>query len=209
MKIEYGSGTATNTPAIKVTFGWSSDGAGTISSTNTIAAFTLNANGSSGSAQNTIFSSGTGWFVFSLFEASNTTKLFISVERTRDATGVEQDEIFFWARGNNGSVIKSAVLPFTGAIPTSSTSTAAPYDGACLIPTGLASYASNFGVGTQRPIKGGFCMDSMNFYWGNSTDFPSALASYTLSVYGSNHTYLSQTVLDGAMSTSRLIQRYE
>lgn len=216
MRVDFGSGSGAQTqPAFKFQFGWGTDGAGTINSTNKTSTYTLAANFNNASGVNCYFSSGPGWFVFNMWDpASNQSYNFVfSVERTRDTNGAEEDQIAFWLLcGNNMSAI--GVLPRTGTVPTINTTNADKTAGSCQILSTYAQYdGSNFGVGTFRPIKGGFLMDSINLLFGNSTHFASGFANYSINMYGASHNYLScgttTRTTDPCPASNRMLFRYE
>jgi hypothetical protein len=213
IRADFGSGASSaGLPAIKFSFGWGTDGAGNINSTNKItgsSSSTVSAASASTTAMQSNFSVGPGWVAINIFDAvSGTSFMKISIERTRDKNGSEQNEIAYWCYGSNNGF--QGVLPQTGVIPTQITVNA--QYGVCTIDSSVAQYdGSNYGVGTYRPIKGGFCMDSANLFFGNSTHFSAPQMQYIFNVYGSNHTYIagSNASQPSAISGVRVLMRYE
>jgi hypothetical protein len=205
-KIEFGSGTATNTPAIWITVGWGSDGAGTLTG-NTSTRSQLQPASSSSTPVNSNFGIGTGYMVLGLWTDSAAGSIFIilSIERTRTPAGAEQDEVFVY--GGSGNPVINQTVPRTGTVSTNTTTTGAGWR---VVPVATATYGANKGIGTLAPQKGGWLMESLNIFQVNDTDFPTNQQQHTLTAYGAVHTYITGGVSGTlALSASRVLLRYE
>jgi hypothetical protein len=203
VKIEFGSASSAVIPSIRVTIGWSTDGAGTINSANKTSAVQASPSNQTTTGNPCNFSANGEQMCIGLFQhTSFASDITLSIERTRDNAGAKEDQLFWIlfsnVTGNQG------VLPKTGAIPTSPTLT-----GNILVPTsGTAPYAGNFGVGTIRPMKGGYLNDSGNLFFGDTTNFSAGQMTYTFQVYGETRTYISFN-RTGNPTSARMLLRYD
>lgn len=206
VKIEYGSGAAAANPSIWLTLGWSSDGAGSINSTNACARTQI-ATGGTSVASECNFGVGTGYISVCLWgNTGSTDYLIFSIERTRNTLGAVQDEVFVYGGGSGGAVSINQVIPRTGNVPASVTTAG---HGWRTIPVAAATYLGNKAVGTLAPQKGSWLMESLNLLAGNSTDFLQQ-TQFTMTVYGGTHTYIVvgiSTTL--GLGSTRLLIRYE
>ncbi len=203
-KIEYGAGAAVNTPATWLTVGWGSNGSGTITgnaSTRTLVASTA----SSASTFFCNFAVATNYAVISMF--SNSNYFFFSIERTRTIAGAEEDQLFLWFKNSSATPLVNQVIPRVGVVQASVVTQAF---GVRSLSVTNATYGSDIGVSTIAPQKGGWLMEAMNFFGGDSTNFPTSQALYSFTVYGALRTYIahgSAGGLDG--SAIRILSRYE
>lgn len=207
-KIEFGSGTAANTPAIWITIGWGSDGAGTLTG-NLSTRSQIQPSTSSATPIDCNFSSGTGHLVLGLWVGSGGTgpTLVLSIERTRSPSGTIEDQVFVYGGGNT-SVNTNQVVPRTGTVPTQDTTSGAGWRALSVT---AATYGGDKGVGTLAPQKGGWLMEAMNLFIGNSTDFATSQTQYTFTIYGASHTYISVSTANtiGVGGSNRLLIRYD
>lgn len=205
-KIEFGSGAATNTPAIWLTVGWGSDGAGTITG-NTSGRIQFQPGSNSATPINSNFGVGTGYFCLGMWTDSGSSNYMIaSLERTRDANGDVQDEVFLYGGGTGAAIVANLVVPRVGTVPTNDTTGGAGWR---ICSATAATYGGNKGVGVLAPQKGGFLMEAMNIYQVNNTDFGSNQVQYTMSVYGATHTYITGGLSSTLGLAGRLLLRYE
>lgn len=205
-KIEFGSGSAAATPGIWLTVGWGSDGAGAITG-NASTRTQLQPASSSATPIDSNFASGTGYLCFGLWIASSGTgpSVIISIERTRDLSGAVEDQVFIYA-GANTSVSINHVIPRSGSIPTQDTTAGAGWR---VVSSVAATYGGNKGIGTLAPQKGGWLMESMNLFNGNTTDFATGQMQYSITVYGGSHTYISSGATGNLTTGGRPLLRYE
>jgi hypothetical protein len=140
-KIEYGSGGTATTPAIWITVGTGSDGAGGITGIKW-ARTQLTPTGPAASAAFAI-SVDTNRFTFGLHYLSGTasTGLFVGLERSKSAAGADNADGALYVGGLTNGTTNIAFLPFAGSIPASETA------GTCLIPvSGTTSAGADVGT---------------------------------------------------------------
>lgn len=116
VKLEYGSGSAVNNPAIWVTIGTGSDGAGNL--TGIRLSRTQISGGGTTSPMTCYMSGSLERMAVSMFTSSGSTySQTIIIERTHDAVGGNTSDglTVLWAFGSTKA---SQYLPFTGTIPT-------------------------------------------------------------------------------------------
>lgn len=209
MKIEYGSAGVATTPGIWVTIGWGSNGTGTLTG-NLSTRFQFGIVGSSATPTGCNFAVGTGYVCIGMWVAAAAVNddFVLSIERTRDTAGAVQDEVFIWGRNTMAGQAPNQVIPRTGTIGTASTLYG---DGWRVCTSVFATYAGNKGISTLSPHKGGFLMESLNMFAGNSTDFATSQIQYTFTAYGAVHTYISHNHITAGIpvANQRLLLRYE
>lgn len=185
MRVEFGAAAAAaNSPALKVTIGQSTDGAGNI--TNVLfgpVIVTSALNGTNGSNSYGSADTNRGHIMLFCRNAATETWLF-SVERTKDAnTGADTGEglLVSWTDTNPGTLtawVNTAFGPqpsaerWCVAISNNSTST----------------FGSNTGIGFPLHFKGYLQPLALGVIVVNKGDYLAA-AQPVISVYGTNHTY--------------------
>jgi hypothetical protein len=139
MKIEYGSGSVAGTPAIWLTVGTTTDGAGTIS-TIKFARTQISANSTTATATAAFaLAAGTNRCCWTM-NYTGANWWMVSLERTKDSAGVDNAEGVLFAMGGVVTNAQIAYLPYTGTVPAAETGTA-------LIPTsGTTLAGANVGV---------------------------------------------------------------
>ena len=210
IKLSFGSGSAVNNPSIWFQFGWGSDGAGNLTgNTNTEIQSTVADHNATGFNCN--YAAGTGWLSFGLYLATASNGQIINVERVRDTNGAITDDIHcFNANGASGSAIKiNQTVRYTGTHSTNNTT------GLSAIGNGwrhsLAAhtpYASNTGLGTLAPQLGGYYPELMGVFLGDATNYNTAQALFSFTVYGASHQYIVN-LDNNILSTYRILTRYE
>jgi hypothetical protein len=186
IKVEYGSGSSSTTePAIYMTFGTGSDGAGTI--TNVLLSQRVFRPGTAvTTASNSYGSADTNRIQFSLF-ADSTRQLIGSVERTKDATGADTGDgilvTYCDGTGSAGAIRETQYLVRAGGSQPSSDV------GASFIISNhaVSAFSSDVGVGLLNYFKG-ISFIGLGIVVVNSSDFASA-ATFTISLYGNTVTY--------------------
>lgn len=213
-KVEYGSGQLnTLTPGMWFTVGWSSNGSGTINSTNMSVRQTLNGyNTGSATLINCNFSGFKGWFVGTMFSGNATFGFCFSVERTRTNAGIEQDELFVWGKNANTSLANVSyindVVPRTGL----SVSRNASDSGHRIITTAaLGLWNSDKGISMIAPLKGSYLMESLNILGANPTNYTTTQTIESIETYGVVRDYLlnSQPLFIQTSPSDKLLQRWE
>lgn len=205
VKIEVGSSVGSATlPAVWLTFGWGSNGAGTITG-NTISRTQLSTSTVS-SAVHSNFWASNGEFFLGLFtgNTSSARTIVANVERTRTVAGVPTDEIFVWASSANGFL--NHTLPRTGIVPVGGASEQTAQRN---IPAAQTVYASNYGLSTIAPVRGAALMEANNIFGADSTNFTAGQSQHTLTVFGVTRTYILNTLNGLWASNYRLLSRYD
>jgi hypothetical protein len=203
VRLAYGDTVTPTQAMLKVVAGWGEDGAGNLTGNLSVtSSMTL-----ASTSEFSNLSVGSGYVCLFLASVSSS-GAFVSIERTRTVTGAEQDELFVFITvpsGTNAKVYQ--VVPRTGTIPTNIAT--AGY-GVRMMSAASAAYNSNVGVGDVAPQKGGWLMQAMNFFPGDTTNFTAAQQIYTFNVYGALHTYIlngnNNSVITGS---TRVLMRYE
>lgn len=192
IKIGFGSGAATQNPSLWVGVGWGTNGSGTLTGTNTLAYTQFAAAGTTASptTYDCNLAAGTGWLAICMWCINY--PLLLSVERVRDTNGAETDDIFVYAARYNTNTVFNTVVRYSGTAGANiSTSPGSNGSGWLHQINGNGSYASNFGVGSLAPQLGGFLPFCLNLLSGNTTNFNSAQATFTITAYGATHTYIN------------------
>jgi hypothetical protein len=210
LKLEYGSGGATNTPAIWLTIGTGSDGAGTI--TGTLFARTQNpATTSNTSTPNKCFgSASTNRITVAMFLDVASLPIWFAIERTKDSTGADTSVGLILAFGPSGGVnTKSVVLPFGATAPTPETGLQ------CILSTNNpTAYTGDQGIGLMIPMLGVAVQPGLNVLVTMANDF-AAFAQPTFTLYSATHTWqhmganINSLARGGQDSNTRLMLRYE
>lgn len=185
LKMEFGSGSAANTPQITITFGTGSNGTGTLTGAMGGSSMQCSAGTSSVLATHCFGSADTSRFQLMLFTSASFVNLVvISVERTKDSTGADTSAGLLTTWGNNGGPVFTAYYIRTGgAQPTTET-------GINLVMSNLTSsaFSSDIGVGFPIHFRGIAQQAGLGVIAVNSGDFV-AEAQFSLSVYGATRTY--------------------
>lgn len=207
MKIEYGSNASNaNQPRIRVTFGWGSNGSGTLTGT-TSTAITPQVN-TTGSAtlRNCNLAAGNNWAVIVMFADASSHAFFFSVERTKDPSLADQNEILIV--GSDVTSYRCQVISNSQAYPQESLGNA----NAILPSSSNSVQGGQVGLGMQFGVRAGFTNPSMNLLGVNSGQLGSAQSQITVPTYGSNHNYIinptNSYILFGGLS-QQLMTRFE
>ena len=204
MRIEVGRGNNGHDPAVFITVGFSTDGAGNINSTRKTPTYILTQQSSEGTATTAyqcFFSGSTNRFSMMLWDdptEPHVNDLFFSIERYKDTNGndVSGGVIIYFRNGQDTNITYGSYATAGCACiildATASMQRTVPWIAAYPGAYGGYSTMTNGGtVGTTVPIPCG--PDPRNptigplIYLG--TDF-TAYTTQTISVYGSNHTYM-------------------
>lgn len=208
LKIEVGSGGAALRPAIWVTVGWGSDGAGTITG-NASTRIQFPAGGNLATLQDSNLWGNTGALCFSIFTISGTYNIALNLERVRNVDGSKKDEIFIWGFGGNPSTSTSLshVIPITGVIPTSGLGNSGQKN----ITAAMANYGADIGLSTISPVKGAAQMEATNIFGADTTNFSTTQTIHDLTVLGESRKYILNASNAGwAGGTSyRLLTRFD
>jgi len=192
MKIEYGSGDATNDPAVWITLGTGSNGSGTL--TGTLSTRRIYGGVADTARANNYFSSGdTNRFCMAwgsdAAATSATRFLYVGIERLKNADGTDANTgSFVMGIGGDATdgAFRAQVAPFSGSVPPQQ-------QNGPVYPQDTTTVSMIFGGTTYTlPIYpfGFFPLNPiMNFCGYLNPDFTREVA-VTLSVYGANHTYL-------------------
>jgi hypothetical protein len=210
IKIEYGTGANNQRFAYWLTIGKGSNGSGTL--TDTIKArFTIGANSAQNPPNDSFAAGASSWFTMALF-ANTSGAVWLSIERTKDATGADTGDGILLAYGGGTSAHVSHYCAYTGVSPTAETglqyilSTVSP-----------STFGADTGIAIMIPMKGVAQQPGLNVGAIIAADF-GAGATISFTIYGASHTYQRMdgiTTLKGnsggtlAGTGDRLILRYE
>jgi hypothetical protein len=188
MRIDYGSGSGANIPAVWITLGTGSNGTGTITGPG-MAIIQFGANTSNNAtATNSYGSASTNRFcVGMLTSGSNIGWFCVGVERTKDSNGLDTGD---------GLIVLGSLSSGGGAAGHSqfvnllSVSQPAAETGWCYVLSGNnpSTFNSNVGVSLVIPFAGSALQPGMNFAVTRSSDFAGG-ATFSLTVYGNARTY--------------------
>ncbi len=200
MKIEYGSaGGSAQYPALRISFGNSTDGAGTLAGNVSILAI-VQCSGVSATTSQSFCAGGNNWFTLSMWQGFGAADAMqVSVERTRDINGAETAEGLHFVA--SGSQTKSQYfLPANGGGVCNPAVSAATNWFCCMPYSGDGSYGGRIGVFPIFPFKqvpdypG---LGALAYFSGNI----SIGSTISVALYGStNHVYMAC----GAISTSSI-----
>lgn len=188
MRVDYGSGSAATTPAIWLTIGTGTDGAGNPTGPGLPAKQYSGNTGSTG-AVNCWGSADTNRFVILMFAASTNVGWFaVGVERTKDSNG--QDTTDGLIVIGNGSATAGGVMDQSQMVDLVNVlqPTADPGVNYVLARQNPSTFSSNIGVSLIIPFKGVALQPGTNFAVVRLSDF-SAGAQFNLTVYGAVRTY--------------------
>jgi hypothetical protein len=211
-KIQYGCGGTVTFPALLITIGHASDGAGAL--TGEVTTDLLIASGNTSTTAYTSWITGdTGWFSMGLWSGggSNLTHVFC-LERLKDTAGADTDagvQAIYMAGPSSGGKQSQSMLPKTGAVY-------GPYFIQSAMPgSGSGGYGANVGVFPVFPnlgYAGNPCLGCLLYF---TADIPRGTA-ISVPMYGTNHTYIavgdlgpSTTSLNGNSTSHSLMIRYE
>ncbi len=188
MRLDYGSGSATNTPGIWITIGTGSNGSGTITG------LLFNGGGSATpqvmtgindtTACNSYSAAGSNWVAVMLFVRSAGNDLLIfNVERSKDAsTGADTGAGFLIGYGD--TTTGYGVCGYLISTPGSQPSIERPQ----LFLSNSSAFGSNVGIGLIGYFNGVLQPFGLTVIGANSADF-SAESPVTMTLYGSAHTF--------------------
>lgn len=213
-KLEYGSGAAAATPALWITFGSGSDGAGTLSGTLSTRMSLPSGSSYTTNNQTSYFSGDTGRFVMGLWMqgtgVATTTATLVAFERSVDGVGAPTgDAVLFVAVHGTGTLKQVAWNTTTG--PTTAVETSL---GAMGPSVGSGSSGSQVSVYPIFHTQGSFFNPGLNVMAYFNADIP-AISTLSITLYGVVHTFvtLGAVVVSIGMSraatTTSLMMRYE
>lgn len=206
MKIEYGSGAAAGRPGMWLTFGTSSNGSGTLTGQTSSRQVIASQSTSTTVNQVCVAAGGTGWFSCGMFGAATLTFGF-TVERVKTNTGGESTVGFVYHLFNtaSGSALTQFILA-TGTSPGVITNVYTATASGTKVVGATVGIIQFFPVTVQLSYAAGITLVGLN-----SGDI-GANTTYTLSRYGTTHTYYvlaSAAFNDQAATTWALCLRYE
>jgi hypothetical protein len=187
IKVEYGSGGGATTPALWVTVGTSTNGAGTVNNSIISTRKQLDATTTSATSLQLLCSGGTGWFTLVVVNpaTSSSFSVLFTVDRTKDVTGADTADGVCTICSSAATGYQYHLLPFGGAaLPTAVTTP--PY----IFPSvgGLSIFGLD--VGMSPPILFiGKVVYGTSLMAYTSADLQGMVA-VVASVLGANHTYL-------------------
>lgn len=213
VKFEFGSGAAATTPSVWITVGTTHDGLGNLG--NVLLARVQNASAAAGTGGNHIGSADTNrcCFCFCTTGGSTNVQGWFSIERSKDASGVDSAAGAIVAYGHHTLRAVSAYLPFTGLVPPTEVGIH------CLLSyRSPSAFDGDVGVAAMIPMGTAPKQPGLNIIVVRASDFIDN-ASPVITIYGANHVYAhcgpnvntirakSGATLDDA--TARLCLRYE
>lgn len=220
-RIDYGSGTATNTPAIWLTVGTGSDGAGTITNTGgTVYGPTqTQATGSTAGTAYAGYYSGLnattrGRLMIAMFQgtaitSSSTYPFFLMIERSKDNTGADTGAGAIIMLLNTTPTASWAFFKAGVAQPTIETKIGA------LFPVANVTMISGSTVGISSPVSFNPApqQSGITFLVGYATDY-TAYDSWTFPLYGTTYTWLvmkfpAATFVGTAATNCVIIMHYD
>ena len=209
----------TTIPGIILQVGQGSNNAGTLTGTQSTAG-TFGCNSSSGTSYNCFVSSDGGHVSVAMFVGNTNTAWAFYIERVKDDTGVETSAginivIFGSSSGSSPvAVVTQQYLPVTGAAYPATPMTSPM----CALPSsGAASYGSNVGLFPIYPNLGYAANPDLGALVYFTGDISSAGAIITVSLYGTNHNFVTlgattpagALALNGNTTAHSLAMRYE
>lgn len=213
VRIDYGSGSATNNPRMWLTWGTGTDGAGNMNP-GSLETFTIGRAGSDTTVRTAYFSGGTGrgCFFTGLNVAASVGCFGFGVERTKDAAGADTGDglLLIYGEGVPSTATTWRQQYYQLGIGSQGTETTLgalmPTVGSGVTGGDTAIYPLWFG-------KGPFLPYGMNFFAFFSADI-TAMVTISLTVYGGGHTYLPlpsilNGIISGGVTGSSLLMRYE
>jgi hypothetical protein len=195
IKVEYGTGGATDRPSLWITVGTGTNGAGTLSGN--VGTRRQNAQNSSKTASTTLplYASGAMTstdarvtLAFSVDTAANGNAGMFHVERTLDSSGSPTSDgfcTFMWgtAAGSPGS--QWQMIPNTGSVPSANTTTCPALDVGAT--GGNEVFGGNTAMCPMLGILGKISEHSLLVY--RDADL-GALGSATVTIHGASHTFM-------------------
>lgn len=186
MRVDYGSGSAINTPSFWITLGTGSDGAGNIT-TVTFGPAQVQASTNGANACDSYGSADTNRLQLLMFVRSGANDLLIfSIERSKDSTGADTADGLMLAYNNvsNGVQTMQYVVRAGGGQPTGESGLSIVLSNI----SGTTGFGSNVGVALGQWFKGFAQQPGLGIIAVNSADYV-AEAPITMSVYGTSHTF--------------------
>ena len=207
VKIEYGSGSATNNVAINVTVGRVSDGAGTLVG-DVSATFAIKCSNTSTTAYDCYVSGASDRIGFAMFSHA-TYLLSLYIERTKSSAGANTSD------GVNivGTVANSNYQQYFAKKGLGNPLTVATPGICCLVPySGTAVNGSDIGLFPIFPLIGYADNPDLGACVYFTADIAAA-TSISLTILGSSHTYITVAgaigTINGNTSAKSLAVRYE
>lgn len=196
LKLEYGSAASTTYPAIWLTMGTGTNGSGTLTG-QLSTRFQIKVNYSSATTmQSCCFAGAADWFACCLFfdYSQYQYPILFAIERIRDSSGANTDNGVSIHAACYSNQFYSQVLPPSGAIWTLNSTTDTPGWAMQLPPDGTQTTlsGSTTGICLVHPFKQYHLNPVIGLigYYSYTPDI-SAYSTFTVSRYGTNHTYFS------------------
>jgi hypothetical protein len=206
MRLDFGSSASANTPGIWITVGQGSDSAGNITSVrynggasaNPVIASSSNA---TGTTNNSYGSADTGRVQIALcVDGTIGHGLTFSLERTRDATGALTGDglIFMGIDPNIGTGVCHGriIVLSSGAQPPVEKGLAY-----CLSNNSPSAFGSDVGIAIPIPFKGVAQPPGLGYTLSRAADYV-AEAQYTVTIYGTSHTYQHLNIMQASNANS-------
>jgi len=207
VKIEFGSGPASALrPGVWVTFGWSTDGAGTLTgaaiSTRTQVACGTNPVG----PVNINFASGSGYFLVAETSATAQEHMVFGVERTRDASLNFKNEVLaIMSNSTGGFAPTTQTITQTNAFPVAGSGT-----NYIMPPIANTPVAGVAGLGLIFGMAPGNTSPSINIFGVENNSIGAYQDIVAISILGVPHNYRLQRILIlGGVVSAILLTRYE
>lgn len=203
LKIEYISGGTTTTPGFTMSVGWATDGAGNLTGVLATSRWSCSIFGSQSSdttPRNCVISGSAGRLAFVLNTDASTVAntILASVERSKDATGADTTDAVIV------SLLAGSTAIQVGATAASAAQHYVPSSGSAVpsvdmpLPiilsnaaSGSSAFGTSIGAGIPIPLAGSAQNPGTNILGVLAADYPTAGATATIAVYGTNHTYYS------------------
>jgi hypothetical protein len=181
IKIEYGSSSGATIPAIWVTVGTGTNGAGTLTG-QVGARHNIRVSSSSSTLANIYVSAASNRVSVALWPGLSNAGIFFSLERVRDNTGTETGDIFY-VGGSSPTGTMSQYIPQTGAVPAQVAAVLPAQSGATLV------YGTSVGTLPVYPLRGQLHPPATNILGYMAADV-TALTTFSVTGYGVSRTYL-------------------
>lgn len=186
-KLEPGSGGAINTPAIRLSVGWGSNGSGTLTGNLSDVGTMVCVSSSTTPVDCHIFAKDGNACVMNPFATSSGHGLFFSLARVRNVDGSLSDRVFVYGRQSSGSAqTLNQVIPRTGTV--GANNTAAGTGWLLAENSGATNHGGNVGQDLLFPQTGGWLAPSKEVMGLNVASFPNPVQA-TLTTYGVSTRY--------------------
>jgi len=207
MRIDYGANqTGATYPRVKFQCGWGSDGSGNLTGVTSTALQPQINTAPSATAGNCNLAAGNNWLCMVMGDASTRSFIF-SVERTRNASGTEQNELLIIS-GDVATYWKTQVINETLAYTQETSTSMLAYP-----PSASAVVGGKVGIGIAFGNRAGLTNPSLNLFGVNNTQLGAAQSTVSLNAYGGSHTYIINTnttsLYWGAVTNLQTLSRFE